>query len=271
MHSSLGAGHVRRAGLNNAVVFHERNRNTRVSVPRDNRPPVGEVVDLKRIKRMYFSYKSYGPPTSAARVAILPINFHSVEYLPGLHPRSRKTERRQAEESVIYSAFQNVNYLNFSISFPSKDFPRVAWGLFIEKIGFTWLRASQAGKKPFVKFSAPCKVAKDKVRRLIVDVPGVKERENPLDGKRQVARANLSFLEPSDMESFRLCNPLAKLRDRVLLLFPDQNRTLSSFHLPHLFRALPCTRLRPFLPLSFVPCRILSVLFASRSPSGIRS
>lgn len=26
MHSSLGAEHVRRAGLNNAVVFHERNR-----------------------------------------------------------------------------------------------------------------------------------------------------------------------------------------------------------------------------------------------------
>lgn len=124
MHSSLGAGHVRRAGLNNAVVFHERNRDTRVSVPRDNRPPVGEVVDLKRIKRMYFSYKSYGPPTPAARVAILPINFHSVEYLPGLHPRSRKTGRRQTEESVIYSAFQNVNYLNFSISrFLQRIFP----------------------------------------------------------------------------------------------------------------------------------------------------
>lgn len=29
MHSSLGAGHVRLAGLNNAVVFHERNRAAR--------------------------------------------------------------------------------------------------------------------------------------------------------------------------------------------------------------------------------------------------
>lgn len=40
-------------------------------------------------------------------------------------------------------------------------------------------------------------MAEDKVRRSIVDVPGVKERENSPDGKRQVAkRANLPFLEP---------------------------------------------------------------------------
>lgn len=102
-----------------------------------------------------------------------------------------------------------------------------------------------------------CKVAKDKVRHSIVAV--VEERENSL-GKRRVASQregislslSLSLLDRGDMESFRLCHPLARLHDRVLPLFPDQNRALSSPLLPHLFRALWCSSL-PFFLLHFSP------------------
>jgi len=97
--------------------------------------------------------------------------------------------------------------------------------------------------------SSLCKVAKDKVRRSIV---AVVEKLGKFARWKTPSRERESlslFSSRGDMESFRLCHPLARLHDRVLPLFPDQNRALSPLP-PRLFRALWCSSL-PFFLLHF--------------------
>lgn len=115
-----GGGRARARVLITRIVFHERNRRSAIHAfrgpARQSTARRERWDDLKPITRMYFSYKSYGParhgmarhsPARPARyrVAILPINFHSVEHLPGyIRGLGRKGKSDHGEGSVFHSA-----------------------------------------------------------------------------------------------------------------------------------------------------------------------
>jgi len=112
MHSSRGRGPS--AGLNNVVVFHERNRAvtryTRFGPARQSTTRRGG----RRLETYYvnvFFIEELRPDTArpcSDHVAILPINFHSAEHLPGYIRGLGGKEKKRGEESVFHSALSGM-------------------------------------------------------------------------------------------------------------------------------------------------------------------
>lgn len=107
------------AGLNNAVVFHERKspvaRARRyIHAFRSRRCGRGRSDQLETYYANVFFIEELRPGTLPGRVAILPINFHFAEHLPGYISRSRKQGGKRTEGSVFHPARQNVDCSNRS-------------------------------------------------------------------------------------------------------------------------------------------------------------
>lgn len=138
-----GSGRARPATLNNAVVFHGARAvpcravqcNTRVLVHEKTIDPAA-AAGGGRLETYYANvfFIEELRPAPPARVAILPINFHSVEHLSGYirglssakeqEKKKRKTERRQEErreENVFHSALQDVDYFSPSCRIFSRN------------------------------------------------------------------------------------------------------------------------------------------------------